>query len=138
MCALGGRPRGHLHSARRAGRTGIAVRFDEEPPVADAGIVLAATLAQRLVIEALVDETADFNDRPGAADAGAKVMTDAVRRRNRELAFSPPQVAAAALAALARLVHAAELRRPPCLAAADAVAEVDEDPPLAGELGRGA
>lgn len=39
------------------------------------GILLAATLAQRLGIETLVDETVDLGDRPGAANAGAKVMT---------------------------------------------------------------
>jgi hypothetical protein len=43
--------------------------------VADAGIVLAASLAERLGIQALVDETVDFGQRPGAANAGAKVMT---------------------------------------------------------------
>ena len=43
--------------------------------VADAGIVLCATLGERLGIEALVDQTVDLGDRPGAANAGAKVMT---------------------------------------------------------------
>jgi DDE family transposase len=40
-----------------------------------AGVVLPATLAARLGIEALVDRTVDLGDRPGAANAGAKVMT---------------------------------------------------------------
>src|SRR3954465_4863776 len=57
------------------GLEGVAVEFDDERAVADAGIVLAATLAQRLGIEALVDETGDLGERPGAANAGAKVMT---------------------------------------------------------------
>jgi len=39
------------------------------------GSCVAATLAGRLGIEALVDGTVDLGDRPGAANAGAKVMT---------------------------------------------------------------
>jgi hypothetical protein len=53
----------------------VALDFDDGRLVADAGIVLPATLAARLGIEALVDETVDLGDRPGAANAGAKVMT---------------------------------------------------------------
>jgi hypothetical protein len=53
----------------------VAVAFDDERLVADAGIVLPATLAARLGLEALVDQTVDLGDRPGAANAGAKVMT---------------------------------------------------------------
>jgi Transposase DDE domain group 1 len=53
----------------------VAVSFDDERLVADAGIVLPATLAAGLGIEALVDETVDLGDRAGAANAGAKVMT---------------------------------------------------------------
>jgi hypothetical protein len=57
------------------GLDGIEVAFDDERAVADAGIVVCATLAQRLGIERLVDETVRLGDRPGAANAGAKVMT---------------------------------------------------------------
>jgi hypothetical protein len=53
----------------------VAVCFDDERLVADAGVVLPATLAARLGIEALVDETVCLGDRPGAANAGSKVMT---------------------------------------------------------------
>jgi hypothetical protein len=53
----------------------IVVAFDDERAVADAGIVLTATLAMRLGIEALVDDAVCLGDRPGAANAGAKVMT---------------------------------------------------------------
>jgi hypothetical protein len=53
----------------------VAVAFDDERLVADAGIVLPAALAGRLGIEALIDETVDLGDRPGSANAGAKVMT---------------------------------------------------------------
>jgi hypothetical protein len=64
-----------VHDDGRVGLDGVEVRFDDERAVADAGIVLAATLADRLGIEALVDATVDLGDRPGAANAGAKVMT---------------------------------------------------------------
>ncbi len=64
-----------VHADGRVGLDGIAVEFDDERAVADAGIVLAATLAERLGIEQLVDETVRLGDRPGAANAGAKVMT---------------------------------------------------------------
>src|SRR5215218_4986064 len=57
------------------GLDGIGVRFDDERAVSDAGIVLVATLAKRLGIEALVERTVDLGERPGAANPGAKVMT---------------------------------------------------------------
>jgi hypothetical protein len=53
----------------------VAVEFDDGRLVADAGIVLPATLAARLGLEALVDQAVDLGDRAGAANAGAKVMT---------------------------------------------------------------
>jgi hypothetical protein len=64
-----------VHADGPVGLDGVAVVFDDERAVADAGIVLTATLAARLGIEALVDRTVDLGDRPGAASAGAKVMT---------------------------------------------------------------
>jgi Transposase DDE domain group 1 len=64
-----------VHADGRVGLDGIAVGFDDERAVADAGIVVAATLAERLGIEALVDETVCLGERPGAANAGAKVLT---------------------------------------------------------------
>src|SRR4051794_10985122 len=64
-----------VHADGPVGLDAIAVNFDDERAVADAGIVLAASLAERLGIEALVDETVDLGERPGAANAGAKVMT---------------------------------------------------------------
>ncbi|HVY79316.1 MAG TPA: transposase, partial [Solirubrobacterales bacterium] len=51
------------------------VVFDDERAVADAGLVLPATLAQRLGIETLVEECVDLGGRPGAANPGRKVMT---------------------------------------------------------------
>ncbi|HLW94554.1 MAG TPA: IS1380 family transposase [Solirubrobacteraceae bacterium] len=53
----------------------VEVVFDDERVVSDAGIVLVATLAGRLGIEALVGRFVTLRrDRPGAANAGRKVM----------------------------------------------------------------
>ena len=51
------------------------VVFDDERAVANAGVMLPAVLADRLGIEALVDQTVDLGDRAGAANPGRKVMT---------------------------------------------------------------
>ena len=49
--------------------------FDDPRAVANAGLLLPATLAQRLGLEALVDETVDLGPRAGAARPGRKVLT---------------------------------------------------------------
>src|SRR3954471_4194993 len=64
-----------VHVDEPVGLDGVAVVFDDERAVADAGIVLAATLAQRLGIEALVDERVVLGERVGAGNEGAKVMS---------------------------------------------------------------
>src|SRR3954447_407752 len=64
-----------VHADGSVGLDGVAVCFDDERAVADAGIVLTATLAARLGIEALVDQVVALGDRRGAANPGAKVMT---------------------------------------------------------------
>jgi Transposase DDE domain group 1 len=51
------------------------VAFDDERAVANAGLLLPVTLGQRLGLEALVDETIDLGDRPGAARPGRKVLS---------------------------------------------------------------
>ena len=51
------------------------VLFDDERAVANAGVLLPALLADRLGIEELVNATVCLGDRPGAANAGRKVMT---------------------------------------------------------------
>lgn len=51
------------------------ITFDDEHAVANAGLVLTATLAARLGIEHTVDQTLDLGDRPGASRPGRKVMT---------------------------------------------------------------
>jgi Transposase DDE domain group 1 len=57
------------------GLDGVRVVFDDERVVSDAGIALVATLAGRLGIERLVGQLVCLaRDRPGAANAGRKVM----------------------------------------------------------------
>ena len=51
------------------------VVFDDERAVANAGVLLVSVLAERLGIEALIDQIVDLGDRPGAANPGRKVMT---------------------------------------------------------------
>jgi hypothetical protein len=51
------------------------VVFDDERVVANAGVLLASVLADRLGIEAVVDRTVDLGDRAGSANPGRKVMT---------------------------------------------------------------
>src|SRR5664280_3379831 len=53
----------------------VRVSFDDERVVSDAGIALVATLAGRLGIERLIGRYVALpRDRPGAANAGRKVM----------------------------------------------------------------
>jgi hypothetical protein len=57
------------------GLDGLQVEFDDERVVSEAGIVLVATLAERLGVEALAQRLIRLRrDRPGAANAGRKVM----------------------------------------------------------------
>ena len=60
---------------RLFGLDGVQVRFDDERVVCDAGVMLVATLAQRLGVEALAQRLVCLRgDRPGAANAGRKVV----------------------------------------------------------------
>jgi hypothetical protein len=64
-----------VHDDAAVGLDGVEVVFDDERVVSDAGIVLVATLAGRLGIEALTGRLVRLRgDRPGAANAGRKVM----------------------------------------------------------------
>ena len=58
------------------GLDALQVCFDDERVVSDAGLMLVATLCQRLGIEALAGELVRLRreGRPGAANAGRKVM----------------------------------------------------------------
>ena len=65
-----------VHDDGPVGLDQVRVAFDDERVVSDAGIALAATLAQRLGIESLVDRFVLLRpERPGARNAGRKVMT---------------------------------------------------------------
>jgi len=56
------------------GLDAVEVAFDDERVVSDAGIMLAATLAERLGIEDLVDDCVHLGVRGAASRAGRKVM----------------------------------------------------------------
>jgi hypothetical protein len=57
------------------GLDGVRVKFDDERVVSDAGVMLVATLGQRLGIEALAGKLVQLRrDRAGAANAGRKVV----------------------------------------------------------------
>jgi hypothetical protein len=60
---------------KSVGADGVRIEFDDERVVSDAGVMLVATLAQRLGVEALAQQLVRLRcDRPGAANAGRKVM----------------------------------------------------------------
>jgi len=64
-----------VHDDEPVGLEGLRVCFDDERAVSDAGVMLVATLAQRLGIEALAGRLVGLRrERPGAANAGRKVM----------------------------------------------------------------
>ena len=53
----------------------LQVAFDDPHAVASAGLLLPATLAERLGIGQAADQLIDLGDRPGAANPGAKLLT---------------------------------------------------------------
>lgn len=53
----------------------VRVACDDEHAVADAGLILPATLAQRVGLRGLLDELVDLGDAPGRANVGHKGMT---------------------------------------------------------------
>ncbi|MGH9267767.1 MAG: IS1380 family transposase [Acidimicrobiales bacterium] len=53
----------------------LAVTFDDPHAVADAGLVLPATLAQRLGLRELFDDHVELGAAPGHANVGRKAMT---------------------------------------------------------------
>jgi hypothetical protein len=53
----------------------LAVTFDDPHAVADAGLILPATLAQHLGLRELFDDHVDLGDAPGHANVGHKAMT---------------------------------------------------------------
>jgi hypothetical protein len=64
-----------VHDDGPVGLDGLKVSFDDERVVSNGGVALVATLAQRLGLEALADQLVRLRrERPGAANAGRKVM----------------------------------------------------------------
>src|SRR5206468_2117526 len=53
----------------------VAVTFDDPRSVADAGLMLPATLAQHLGLRELFEEHVDLGGAPGHANVGHKAMT---------------------------------------------------------------
>jgi hypothetical protein len=53
----------------------VAVTFDDDHAVANAGLFLTASLAQHLGLEQLADDTVDLGGRAGSGHQGAKMMT---------------------------------------------------------------
>ena len=53
----------------------IRIVFDDHRLVANAGLLLPATLAQRLGLQELVDHHLDLGDAPGRANTGDKMLT---------------------------------------------------------------
>jgi hypothetical protein len=52
----------------------VDIAFDDQRSVASAGLLLPATLAERLGIEPVTDQLVDLGDRPGAACPGRKLL----------------------------------------------------------------
>jgi hypothetical protein len=53
----------------------VDITFDDQRAVASAGLLLPATLAERLGIEQATDQLVDLGHRPGAARPGRKLLT---------------------------------------------------------------
>jgi hypothetical protein len=64
-----------VQDGRSVGLDGVRVCFDDQRVVSDAGVMMVATLAERLGIEALAQRFVRLRPkRPGAGNAGRKVM----------------------------------------------------------------
>jgi hypothetical protein len=64
-----------VHDDEPVGLDGLQVEFDDQRAVSDAGVMLVATLVERLGIEALAGRLVRLGrGRPGAANAGRKVI----------------------------------------------------------------
>jgi hypothetical protein len=64
-----------VHDERPVGPNALEVVFVDERAVSDAGVVLVATLVDRLGIEALAGLLVRLGERAGAANAGRKIMS---------------------------------------------------------------
>ena len=68
----------------------IRIVFDDHRLVANAGLLLPATLAQHLGLRELVDSHLDLGDAPGRANAGDKLLTLVARRWLAAIASTTP------------------------------------------------
>jgi hypothetical protein len=64
-----------VHDDGPSGLDAIDVVFDDERVVSDAGLLLCATVADRLGLEALADRHVRLDGRPGAGHEGRKVLS---------------------------------------------------------------
>ena len=62
-----------MRSSHSLDRVGTA--FDDDRLVADAGLLLPATLASRLGLRELVEQHLDLGRKPGQANRGDKLLT---------------------------------------------------------------
>ena len=60
---------------RRSSPEGIHIAFDDHRLVANAGLILPATLAQHLGLPQLVQQRLDLGNAPGRANTGDKIVT---------------------------------------------------------------
>ncbi len=58
----------------RNGPDRIQIAFDDHRPVANAGLLLPVTLAQRLGLSELVDNHVDLGDAPGRTNTGDNLI----------------------------------------------------------------
>ena len=68
----------------------IQIAFDDHRLVANAGLLLPATLAQRVGLRELVDRRLDPGDAPERANAGDKLLTLVPRRWQAVTASTTP------------------------------------------------
>ncbi len=67
-----------VHDDELVGLDGLQIKFDDERAVSDAGVMLVATLAKRLGIEALAAGLVQLRrDRPGAATRSSHIPDSA-------------------------------------------------------------
>ena len=68
-----------MRSSHRLDRLDVA--FDDDRLVADAGLLLPATLAARLGLRELVEKHLHLGNKPGRANGGDKLLTLNTRAR---------------------------------------------------------
>ena len=80
----------------------IRILFDDHRLVANAGLLLPATLARHLGLRELVDHHLDLGGAPGRANTGDKMLTGRFRAGRRRLHRRPDALRAGGKAAWSR------------------------------------